>query len=55
MNDNELRELAKYIESLGINPKWTADAMFEILKEKPDLADEWARIMKEGKEKVDFT
>ena len=43
MNDKELRELALFVVSLKINPKWTEELMFEILKENPKLTKMWER------------
>jgi hypothetical protein len=59
LNDNELRELARFIADLKINKQWTEEKMFELFQKKPDIAEKWKitfeKLRKTMREEVQFT
>lgn len=59
LNDDELRELARFVVSLKINKMWTEKMLLELFKRKPELAESWKvtfdKMKDEMKEEVQFT
>lgn len=59
MNEEELRELARWVADLMINQKFTEEHILALFKRKPELAERWVeireRIGDKIKEKVRFT